>query len=507
MKDFFKDVQRAFNTYVAEKAAIDRELVDGEEWFNDRCFNGGREADGSVRGAGGYVYNIIANKHADAMDQMPSPLFLPREQEDTAAAEEATKVLPVILARCGFERTYSDGWWNKLKHGTAAYGVFWDSVGGEVCIREVDLLNLFWEPGVEDIQDSRFLFVTRILTRQQMAELYPQLSPADYAAPINLRSYEHRFDPERVLVVDCYYKDHGVQLLKFCGDTILYHSKEDKRLGRRGLYHHGQYPIVLDRLIVKRGTPQGAGFISLARGGQEYIDRLDDLLLQNALVSGRQRWFIKDNGGVNEQEFLNFENDLIHVAGSLEETHIRPFQAAALPSYVQYLREHKIAELKEICGNRDFQQGATAQGVTAYSAIAALQEAGNKLSRDMIAESYDAFRQLMRLCLAVIVQFYDEERIFRVTGEEFLPFSSASLVRDGKEVELDIEVEAQKQNPVTREGQNQLLMELYRLGVFRPENAPAAKVLVSQMDFNGREGLLTALIHAEQNYRNEEAQG
>ena len=91
----------------------------------------------------------------------------------------------------------------------------------------------------------------------------------------------------------------------------------------------------------------------------------------------------------NEQEFLNFENDLIHVAGSLEETHIRPFQAAALPSYVQYLREHKISELKEICGNRDFQQGATAQGVTAYSAIAALQEAGNKLSRDMIAESYD----------------------------------------------------------------------------------------------------------------------
>jgi len=222
-------------------------------------------------------------------------------------------------------------------------------------------------------------------------------------------------------------------------------------------------------------------------------------------VAGRQRWFIKDNGGVNEQEFLNFENDLIHVAGSLEESHIRPFQAASLPSYVQYLRERKIEELKEICGNRDFQQGGTAQGVTAYSAIVALQEAGNKLSRDMIASSYESFRELMRLCVALVVQFYDEERMFRVTGDAFMAFSNRSLLRGGKEVELDIEVRAQKQNPFSRESQNQLMLELYKLGVFRPENAAAAKLLVAQMDFNGRDELLKTLALQEQAYRNEEA--
>lgn len=501
MNQFFAQVQNAFSEYVAEKAAIDQELLTNEEWFNARCFDGGREANGSVHGAGGYVYNIIANKHADAMDSYPDPVFLPREPEDADAAEEVSAIMPVILARSGFLKTYSDAWWNKLKHGTAVYGAFWDGEKEELRLCEVDLLNLFWEPHIEDIQDSRFLFITQVLSPEQTAVLYPELSPEDYQAPINLRCYENQFDSDRVLIVDCYYKDDGVQLLKFCGDKILYHSKEDKRL-RGGLYRHGKYPVVFDRLIGKRGTPQGVGYISLSRGAQEYIDNLDNLLLKNALISGRQRWFIKDNGGVNEQEFLNFENDLIHVAGSLEESHIRPFQAASLPSYVQYLREHKIDELKEICGNRDFQQGGTAQGVTAYSAIVALQEAGNKLSRDMIAESYEHYRDLMRLCVELIVQFYDEERVYRVTGDEYLTFSNRSLLRGGKEVDFDIEIRAQKQNPFSRESQNQLMIELYKLGVFRAENADAAKLLIAQMDFDGRDQLLKTLAVTARQQRN-----
>lgn len=499
---FFAQIQNAFVRYVAEKSAADAEMLNNEEWFNRRCFDGGREEDGSVCGTGGFVYNIIANKHADAMDNYPDPVFLPREPEDTDAAEEVSAVLPVVLSRCGFLKVYSEAWWNKLKHGTAAYGAFWDSESEEICLQQIDLLNLFWEPHIEEIQDSRFLFITQVLSREQTAVLYPELSPKDYVSPIQLHCYEDRFDADRVLIVDCYYKDQGVQLLKFCGDQILYDSREDPRLLGRGLYHHGNYPVVLDRLIGKRGTPQGMGYIALSRGAQEYIDLLDNLLLKNALISGHQRWFIKDNGGVNEQEFLNFENDLIHVAGSLEESHIRPFQAAALPSYVQYLREHKIDELKEICGNRDFQQGGTAQGVTAYSAIVALQEAGNKLSRDMIAESYESYRELMRLCVALMIQFYDEERIFRITGDRFLTFSNRSLMRGGKEVDLDIEVRAQKQNPFTRESQNQLMLELYKLGVFQTENADAAKLLIAQMDFDGRDELLKTLSVTAQQNRN-----
>jgi len=77
-----------------------------------------------------------------------------------------------------------------------------------------------------------------------------------------------------------------------------------------------------------------------------------------------------------------------------------------------------IEELKETRGNRDFSQGGTTSGVTATSAIAALQEAGSKLSRDMIKGSYHAFTQIACLVIRLIRQFYDEPRAFRILGEQ-----------------------------------------------------------------------------------------
>ena len=79
-------------------------------------------------------------------------------------------------------------------------------------------------------------------------------------------------------------------------------------------------------------------------------------------------------------------------------------------------RQSRIEELKEISGNRDMTQGGTTGGVTAASAIAALQEAGSKLSRDMLKSAYRAFSRQCYLMIELMRQFYDEQRIFRIVG-------------------------------------------------------------------------------------------
>ena len=93
-------------------------------------------------------------------------------------------------------------------------------------------------------------------------------------------------------------------------------------------------------------------------------------------------------------------------------------QPAELNPYAIQMRANKVDELKETSGNRDFSQGGTASGITAASAIAALQEAGSKLSRDMIKESYRAYKQVCEMCIELIRQFYSEERKFRITGKQ-----------------------------------------------------------------------------------------
>ena len=81
------------------------------------------------------------------------------------------------------------------------------------------------------------------------------------------------------------------------------------------------------------------------------------------------------------------------------------------------LKKLKIDELKETTGNRDISTGGTTSGVTAASAIAAMQEAGSKLSRDNSKAAYRAYRKIINMVIERIRQFYDLPRCFRITME------------------------------------------------------------------------------------------
>ena len=177
-------------------------------------------------------------------------------------------------------------------------------------------------------------------------------------------------------------------------------------------------------------------------------------------------------------------------------------QTAGLQGNSLSYRNSRIEELKEISGNRDMTQGGTAGGVTAASAIAALQEAGSKLSRDMLKSAYRAFARECYLIIDLMRQFYDEERVFRVIGpaggREFVPFSGAALrarpmglmggVELGsREPVFDIVVSAEKKSTFSRLSQNETAKECYQLGFFAPQNADAALAALEMMDFEGIE--------------------
>ncbi len=145
------------------KASLDRRIVDNELWFKMAHWKQykNRLMDGKEQPASGWLFNSIANKHADAMDNYPEPTVLPRSADDEETARQLSTILPALLDHCDYEQVYSDTWWYKLKQGTGVKGIFWDQSQhdglGDIVIRRMDLLMLFWAPGVMDIQD-RFIF-------------------------------------------------------------------------------------------------------------------------------------------------------------------------------------------------------------------------------------------------------------------------------------------------------------------------------------------------------------
>ena len=502
--------------YRQGKENLEKRVIDNEQFWKlrhweqmEKAGEGGNPAD--PQPASGWLVNCILSKHADAMDSYPEPTVLPREPDDREEAEKLTRILPVILQNNRFKKEYAKAWWNKLKSGCAVYGVFWDDRKlhglGDIDIRSMDVLNLFWEPGVQDIQASEHFFSTELVPDHRLVRAYPQLEGKlgrGGAAQVSRYLYDDRVDTSgQSLVVDWYYhtEEDGRPVLQYCkfvGETVLYATENDPAYRGRGWYDHGQYPFVFDVLFPEEGTPCGYGYVDLCKSAQKQIDLMNQAILKNTLASATPRFFIRSDGAVNENEYADWTRPFVHTNGNLGADSIAPIRVPALDSVYVAVLQNKIAEMKETAGNRDVMSGGTAGGVTAATAIAALQEAGGKLSRNMIDDGYEAFAEVLTLCIELVRQFYDMPRQFRLLGKkgvEFADFDNRSLkpralLMGGYRVpEFDLEVSAQNETPYKTMEYNQLALQLFQMGFFRSDMAEQALRCLELMEFKNKDAL------------------
>ena len=518
--------------YKDGKRNLEQRIKEEERWWSLRHWDIIREK-GSAEGKDGkgqarpeptsaWLFNSISNKHADMMDNFPEPNVLPRESADEEDAQTLSSILPVIFERNHYEDTYSDAAWYKLKHGVVAKGVFWNGELedglGDIDVSFIDLLNIFWEPGITNIQESRNLFIVKLRDNDLLEQEYPQLKGRTGGHIIDIAQYVHDDQVDttgKSVVVDWYYKKKlgvgkiVVHYCKFVGDQVLYASENDPEYAMRGYYDHGKYPVVFDVLFPEEGTPVGFGYIAIMKSPQMYIDKLSQVILENTVMYTKPRFFGKKSVGINKNQFLDLSEPIVDVEGDISEEKFRPIEVQPLNGNALKVLQMKIDELKETSSNRDFSQGGSSGGVTAAAAIAALQEAGSKTSRDMIRASYRSYTEECYLAIELIRQFYDEKRCFRITGvtgkNQYIQYSNANLqgqllppAYPGQEREegympvarkpvFDIVVQPQKRNPYSKLSQNELSKELYRLGFFNPQLAEQSLTALELMDFDGLE--------------------
>ena len=528
-KETLAEVVQTLKDYKAGKANFEQRIIEEERWYRLRHWDVVRSANGArIQGnaeearpepTSAWLFNSIANKHADIMDNYPEPNVLPREQQDEADADKLSSILPVVFERNEYEQTYDRSAWYKLKHGVAAKGVFWnpelENGLGDVDIRFIDMLNIFWEPGITDLQASRNLFVVDLRDNDLLEQEYPHLKGKLSGQVIDVKQYVYDDNvdvSQKSAVVDWYYKKRtpeGRTILHYCkfvGSEVLFSSEDDPQY-QNGFYDHGKYPVEFDVLFPEEGTPVGFGYIAIMKSPQLYIDKLSQVILENSMMSARVRYLVKEGSGVNEDEFLDWSKPLVKYTGDINN--LQPIQVQQVGTNVLNVLQMKIDELKETSSNRDVSQGSSSGGVTAAAAIAALQEAGNKTSRDMISASYRSFTQECYLAIELIRQFYDEVRSFRITGDtgkyEYIQFSNAAIrgkdlppVYPEQELEpgytpatrvpvFDVVVKPQKRSPYSKMSQNELAKELYRLGFFNPQLSEQTLAAMELMDFDGQE--------------------
>ena len=502
--------------------------------------------------ASGWLFNVIISKHADYMDSFPASDILPREEGDVEEAQRLSSIIPVVMRQNDYKKVYSQEAWYKLKHGTGVFGVFWDNQKinglGDVAIKSMDLLSIFWEPGVTDIQDSENLFTVELVANAKLEQQYPQCRDnlsSTQDTLIKKYMYDESIDTTgKSAVIDWYYHKvingkKTLQYIKFVDDIVLYATENDtqvpteiklqpvldqagrpvldqmgqpvmtqvevpvgKSMAERGLYDHGKYPFVFDPLFPEAGMPVGFGFVDVCKNAQASIDVYNNAFEKNVQFVASPRYLTRNDGGINEEEFSNPNQLLVHTDGNLGEDSLAPINTPTFinGNYIEILN-HKITEMKETAGNRDATTGGTQAGVTAASAIAAIQESAGKTSRDQISTTYETHKEVVYLVIELIRQFYNAPRQFRIVGQggkqEFTSYSNEGLqpqyqgedfgVDMGYRVPVfDIEVKAEKESAYTQLSQNELALQFYNQGFFNPQYADQALACIDMMDFQGK---------------------
>ena len=517
LKQFTKVLQE----YKTGKARTEQRILASENWWKLRNSTEEKKetgigGDGGFKSVSGWLHNVITSKHADAMEAYPEPNILPREEGDKGEARMLSAIVPCILEQNNFEATYSDVSWQKLKTGTGVYKVIWDKGKlnglGDIGVERVNLLNIYWEPGVTDIQRSRYFFHTELYDKDVLEERYPEISGKLKGQSFISTKFLYDdtvSDENKHTVIEVYYHKYiqgrqTVQYCKYVGDQVLYATENDPEWAVRGFYDHGKYPYVFDALYPIEGSPCGYGYVDLCRNPQTEIDLLKTSFVKNAMVGATPRYFSRGDGSVKEDEFLDLSKPIVHVASASEDT-LRRIEHTSLDGIYVNVLDRTIQELRETSGNTETSTGNISSGVTAASAIAALQEASGKGSRDSTMSAYRAYSEIVELCIELIRQFYDMPRQFRILGqygaEQYVSYTNAGIQQQyqgndfGQDMGFrlpvfDIKVSAQKKNVYTKVTQNELAIQFFKMGFFNPQMTDQALMCLDMMEFDGKDGIM-----------------
>ncbi len=525
--------------YKEGKRRLEEKIIANEEFWKLRQWNymtGENKKD--FKPATAWLWSCIQGRYSDVMDSYPTCNIQPRQRDDVDEAKILSQIIPVVMEQNRYEETYSDIAWYALKQGGCIQGVFWDQSKhnglGDISIKKVDFINLFWEPGITNIQQSANLFVTELVSNEILQQRYPQTIGKLGGKRVTLAKYlydDNVDTSDKSVVVEWYYHTEYngkrvLQYVKYVNDEVLYATENETErptktvtdpvtgavmtvntgasMAERGLYDHGMYPFVSMALYPIEGSLCGYGLTDIGRDTQFQIDKLNKAIVDNAVVGSKPRYFVNSSSGLNEEEFSDVNKDLVHIDGTIDEMRVKVVDYKPLDgNYVTFLN-NKIDELKFITSNQDANNGTAPSGVTAASAIAALQETAGKNARSSNKVFHRAYREVVYLVIELIRQFYTLPRTFRIcpdgAGEQFIQYTNKGLVPQrqksyGQDMgfrlpEFDIDVTSEKANPYKKMEINELALSFYNAGFFNPQLADQAVACLEMMDFTQKDKVI-----------------
>ncbi|MBQ3200516.1 MAG: hypothetical protein IJB22_01235 [Clostridia bacterium] len=433
------------------------------------------------------LQSTIENVRADLIDNMPEAVIVSDGEGHERVAEMLTALIRENHRLCRFDREYANMMHDLLVGGYMVQETGYDSElnggFGAAFLRAVDPHSIMFDPLVADIRQSRAIFKFAPYPLDWFRAHYPEQAAdmrEDIFRPVRVQDDHLRQENrDMVLLIEAWEREydnesgrHRVHMTKLAGGVILEDSRDHKP---QGYFAHGEYPFVVTPLFLRKGTPLGYGFVDMFETQQRYADKLDQIILKNALMASHNKLLITGASGFDPEDLRDWSKE-VHRGESLAG--VTWFPTAPLPGYLLSYGEHIRQSIREESGTNDFSRGQTYGGVTAASAIAALQEAGSKRSRMIARAVHSAFEEAVRQELEVEREFCVLPRRITLenaeTGrEEAIAFTGETMFeltarKNRLPLEFGVSVKAQKENRFSVAAHNELVLSLVKLNMITP---------------------------------------
>ena len=365
---------------------------------------------------------------ADQMDNMPEALMVPETKELTDVADDLTDLVRFILNQNNYELVHRRRVEDFFCTGTAVTQIAWDKDmdhgKGNVAVLRWPIEAFLWDPAAESIQDARALFKVSWHPMSWYEQHYPdkfeemgsdETVYSDLAVPESQET-DQPGDEQKAMLIEYWYRLYDAKKRRYTINVaylaggVLLEKAED-------VYSHGMYPFVVDAFTPIEGVPVGEGMVQELVPMMRYINRYASYIDMNLRMASKGRLLVNRNAGIDKEALLDWENDVVEGdridASALQWMQTTPFTGMVTSQMLQLQND-----IKQDSGQNQFTRGETAGGVTAASAISALQEAGGKITRMRTNALNSGFREIVEQVMWLISQFYDQDRVLFVTGRK-----------------------------------------------------------------------------------------
>ena len=469
--------------------------------------------------------SCIDNVIADQIDNMPEAKLVPEREETANSAEEMSDIVAYALYHAEWPDVYQQLMEDAAVTGTGVAQTFLDEDledgEGMVNVLAWHPEDFYPDPMYENIQDGRGCFKVTRTTVAWVCEHYPHA--AGYVKGDDSARPEDRADPtfeapegdEPTTLIEFWYKRYDakarrtrVHMAQLAGQALLYSTElgfggAGKNEYREGVYAHGQYPFVLFRYRKVFRRPFGTGLVHDYRETQNAIDRYAKYIDDNARESSVQRHFVRSGSGVNAEDVADYSKTVIEWDGTDIREVLQTVQAAPLNNQVYQIMNYHVDTMKQDCGQNQFTRGEGGLGVTAATAIQALQEAGGKITRWHTEQFKSAFRDLVVQIMWLMSEYLTPDRKLMIVGgwdstgnmdRRLVSLAAPAAEGDAmKRPAYSVRVQVQRNNPLQIQADNEFLQQVAQVCAQYGQPLPPETVIRLMEGYRTKSSVLRAV--------------